>query len=276
MVYYVIEITDHLVGESMNFQDTIIGRPSTVRSQTSLFRNWIEPYDDYTIEEMIRTWQKAELSPRSVTFLLSLACRFFEWRDGERPANASILQRKLSRMVPADPVKALSKENAEKLQNMWALLYPFKELPIFLLGLHAGMRIGEVWRLKWGDIEFLRSSILIRGLTKNGKGRVIPMSYTLEQSLLKITDNLIGAKHLEDIIFRPVKVNQRLKRACREVGIPRITFHQLRHTFATLALESGASIRTVSEVLGHKYLSTTLNTYWNYTNERLDLSFLER
>jgi integrase len=53
------------------------------------------------------------------------------------------------------------------------------------------------------------------------------------------------------------------------------TFHSLRHTFATLALESGRSPLLVSQALGHAKVSTTLDIYWSVSKEKLDLGFLD-
>jgi integrase len=62
----------------------------------------------------------------------------------------------------------------------------------------------------------------------------------------------------------------------RKAGIREdFTFHTLRHTFATLALEAGRSPKLVSTTLGHASLATTLNIYWNSSGESLDLGFLD-
>jgi site-specific recombinase XerD len=81
------------------------------------------------------------------------------------------------------------------------------------------------------------------------------------------------SKNIVPTIFDP---NPLLKEACKRAGIRGdITFHTLRHTFATLALESGASPKLVQLTMGHAKLSTTLDLYWNVCGEKLDMSFLD-
>jgi integrase len=52
-------------------------------------------------------------------------------------------------------------------------------------------------------------------------------------------------------------VTRRFKAACREAGVPEITFHQLRHTFATRLATSGQPLRAIQEFLGHADMKTT-------------------
>ena len=58
---------------------------------------------------------------------------------------------------------------------------------------------------------------------------------------------------------------QMLQRVLKRAGLPRIRFHDLRHTFATLALQNGVDIKTVSGMLGHFSAGFTLDTYAHVT-----------
>ena len=55
----------------------------------------------------------------------------------------------------------------------------------------------------------------------------------------------------------PDSVLHMLQRVLKRAGLPRIRFHDLRHTFATMALQNGVDVRTLQEVLGHDHLNTT-------------------
>ena len=59
-----------------------------------------------------------------------------------------------------------------------------------------------------------------------------------------------------------------LQRALKRAGLPRIRFHDLRHTFATMALQNGVDVKAVQEVLGHEHLNTT-EIYTHIDNEAL-------
>ena len=63
----------------------------------------------------------------------------------------------------------------------------------------------------------------------------------------------------------PDCVNNMLKRVLTRAGIPKVRFHDLRHTFATIALQNGVDIKTVSGMLGHFSAGFTLDTYAHVT-----------
>ena len=62
-------------------------------------------------------------------------------------------------------------------------------------------------------------------------------------------------------------VTRQLHRIQQRAGLPRIRFHDLRHTFATLMLEQGVDVKTVSQMLGHTDAGFTMNTYMHVTTE---------
>jgi integrase len=65
--------------------------------------------------------------------------------------------------------------------------------------------------------------------------------------------------------FKPDRVNRTFNRLSKEAGLPHIRLHDLRHTWATLALRNGTHHKVVQERLGHANISTTLNTYSHVT-----------
>ena len=58
-----------------------------------------------------------------------------------------------------------------------------------------------------------------------------------------------------------------LQRVLKRAGLPRIRFHDLRHTFATMALQNGVDVKTVSSMLGHYSAGFTLDTYAHVTTD---------
>ena len=65
----------------------------------------------------------------------------------------------------------------------------------------------------------------------------------------------------------PDSVLHMLQRVLKRAGLPRIRFHDLRHTFATMALQNGVDVKTVSTMLGHYSAGFTLSTYTHATAE---------
>src|SRR5215475_13525306 len=73
---------------------------------------------------------------------------------------------------------------------------------------------------------------------------------------------------LDKKVFRVEECQKALDRACKKVGVDRITHHDLRHLFATLCIESGVDIQTVSRWLGHKYGGAlAMKTYGHLRHE---------
>ncbi len=114
----------------------------------------------------------------------------------------------------------------------------------------GGFRKNEAANITWGDCDFERGEILLR-ITKNGEVRRVPMIDEMRTLLERLR-----AEQREEAPETPVmkirECQRSLDKACKQVGIPRITHHSLRHLFATISIESGVDIPTVSRWLGHR------------------------
>ncbi len=124
---------------------------------------------------------------------------------------------------------------------------------------YAGLRLDEVRNIKWSDIDIDRETIHIK-TAKGDKERVVFLHKRLIEPL-----RLFGMKEAGPIFIsqRGAKYNKRtiqqiIKSASKKAGIKKnVTPHTLRHSFATHLLESGADIRYIQQLLGHKDLKTT-------------------
>ncbi|HFN3687834.1 TPA: tyrosine-type recombinase/integrase [Enterobacter hormaechei] len=123
----------------------------------------------------------------------------------------------------------------------------------------TGLRLGETRHLRLEDVDWSRKVITLRH-TKNGKLRRVPVC---DKAFVLLTEQ---RQHLgdEDWVFpgkgtdNPVAEPRRLqKRLCEAAGIPPFTIHEMRHTFATKLIESGADIHTVKDLLGHSTIKVT-------------------
>lgn len=262
----------------MNFEDSFYGRPNTIRAYKSLFRNHINPHvgrdHDYTdtyIVRLIGKWKKKGLAQVTQVTLLRILVRYAEFLGKPKP-NVTRFIRSINRSKQEAEVVAFSTDESAKLMETCKRLEP-RFYPTLLLGLHAGLRRGEVFGLVSGDLDFIKGTIKVsksyNGPTKSGKTRYVPMGAELLKSLMNFSTTGIGDK-----LFKLEDPNPKLRRICSHARIPELNFHALRHTYATLALEAGTSPKEVQTWLGHASLSTTINCYWHVVGVNADLSFL--
>ena len=154
---------------------------------------------------------------------------------------------------------------------------------MYYLDLATGMRRGELLGLKWEDIDFDHGIIHIRRQVArlNGTVQEAPLKTKNSYRNISIGDDaveLLKKKREQDngksvYVFpsptggplAPDSVLHMLNRVLERAGLPKIRFHDLRHTFATLALQNGVDIKPVSGMLGHFSAGFTLDTYAHVT-----------
>lgn len=164
---------------------------------------------------------------------------------------------------------------------------------VILLALNTGMRIGEIFVLRWPDIDFEQCTINVqRSLThsntqgmifqepktKGSKRKIsVPGSIMKELKLFKRKQEkyiaLVGSLYEDntELVFaswqgKPFDTKQftrrSFKRMLEKADIEKsFSFHDLRHTHATLLLKDGVNIKVISERLGHSTIAMTLDTY---------------
>lgn len=149
-----------------------------------------------------------------------------------------------------------------------------------VLCLYTGLRIGELLALDWSDIDFEKGLLFVSkschdGNDGNNRVRIIDSPKTrhsqrvipLPKQLLPILKKLKNHSNCKYIIAdgdTPVFVRsyqRSFELLLKKLGIAHKGFHSLRHTFATRALECGMDVKTLSELLGHKNATVTLNRY---------------
>ena len=188
-------------------------------------------------------------------------------------------------------LEVLNITNHKKLMAFVSDNFTFRNLGI-LMCLQTGMRIGEVCALQWGDIDLQKgvvsisktieriyiidsevkhTELIISSPKTQNSHRDIPLSKTLLQ-MLRPLKRIVNDKFFiitnEEKPTEPRTFRNYYKTVLKTLNIPPLKFHGLRHSFATRCIESNCDYKTVSVILGHSDISTTLNLYVHPNNEQ--------
>lgn len=176
-------------------------------------------------------------------------------------------------------ITCFSAEEQQKIEKL-ALNSKKEKLKGIIISLYTGLRIGELLALEWNDIDFSNGLITVNKTcydsteegfrvrktetpkTKSSR-RIIPCPNKLLQ-LVQNMKNATDSKYVISDKGKPIYIRsyqRSFELLLKKAAIPHKGFHSLRHTFATRAIECGMDIKTLSEILGHKNATVTLNRY---------------
>ena len=178
----------------------------------------------------------------------------------------------------------LSVTNHRKILNHIQSHFTFMGLGIYI-SLSTGLRIGEICALKWSDInvtdgiltvnrtieriyiiegEKKHTELVINTPKTQNSCREIPMNKEL-LGMLKPLKKVVNDDYYiltnDERPIEPRTYRNYYKRLMEKLDIPKLKYHGLRHSFATRCIEVGCDYKTVSVLLGHSNISTTLNLY---------------
>ena len=178
----------------------------------------------------------------------------------------------------------LSVTNHRKILNHIQSHFTFMGLGIYI-SLSTGLRIGEICALKWSDInvtdgiltvnrtieriyiiegEKKHTELVINTPKTKNSCREIPMNKEL-LGMLKPLKKVVNDDYYiltnDERPIEPRTYRNYYKRLMEKLDIPKLKYHGLRHSFATRCIEVGCDYKTVSVLLGHSNISTTLNLY---------------
>ena len=156
---------------------------------------------------------------------------------------------------------------------------------LFLLDLCTGLRRGELLALQWDDLDFKTGTLTVNKQVYEVKGQLqmsVPKTRASIRKLvlppgvvevLRQYRETVDSRWMfpspvkEDMPMTPGAVRRRLQIILERAGCKRIRFHDLRHTFATMSLENGMDVKTLSAMLGHVSAATTLDIYTHVTGD---------
>ena len=180
------------------------------------------------------------------------------------------VERKEMNTLPAEQLASFLREAKES--GVYELYY---------IALATGLRRGELLGLKWKDVDLdigiirvqrqvarIDGEVVEAPLKTKNSYRNIPISGDAVEILKTQKKNVAGEYVFPSPNGGPISpdsVGNMLHRVLKRAGLPKVRFHDLRHTFATLALQNGVDIKTVSSMLGHYSAGFTLDTYTHVT-----------
>lgn len=156
----------------------------------------------------------------------------------------------------------------------------------YFLELSTGLRMGEILALTWDDFDPYNRTIQVNKQVQRlkGKNTVLPPKSETSARTIKISNRcvelLLNLKKItpkeSNLIFpSPATgsylsgshITKKLHTMQDAIGLEHIRFHDLRHTFATLSIEKGMDVKTISHMLGHTSAAFTMNTYMHATEQ---------
>jgi integrase len=192
--------------------------------------------------------------------------------------------------LPSDIPRKVEPLTPEQAQHLLTTLKGHELEPLITLALTTGMRHGELTGLQWSDIHFEEGSLSVhRTVNWLGRYKYVEREPKTEQSRRKIVlpafvlqllkehrahqkeirlkagsswqdRNLVFCNRRGGFLF-PDRLLQKFYRVLEDAGLPRMRFHDLRHSAATILLSMGVNIKVVQEILGHSQVSLTLRKY---------------
>lgn len=251
-------------------------RPSTIYNYETQIKKWIHPH-----------WEKLEI--RNISKSDVYETIFEKCKDIVSPNNRKTILKMVKRLfqmavdegvIDRNPCTGVQVKVAEVEQKVLtnseveiflreARITNHKFYSIWALALMTGMRSGELYALKWTDIDFDAKTISVSkqwtsknglGPTKSGRTRIVPIADSLLQFLREL--KVKTPPEQECVLPHPrdwqngeqAKVT---KEFCIAIGVTPIKFHDLRATFITNLLARGESLARVMSLVGHSQLKTT-------------------
>lgn len=266
-------------------------KKSTLSAYTLLIQNHLLPVfgemnhiEEAVVQDFVFRKLDNGLSQKSIKDILIVLKMILKYGVKNKMIEYSQIDIKFPTERERHDIEVLSRADHKKIISHIQDHFTFRNLGIYIC-LSAGMRIGEICALRWRDIDTDSGVINVR--------QTIQRIYLIEANVRRtelVLDTPKTKNSIRDIpmtkdlikLLKPLKrvVNESFfvltndrkpteprtyrnyyKQFMRELDMPDLKFHGLRHSFATRCIESRCDYKTVSVLLGHSNISTTLNLY---------------
>lgn len=274
------------------FDSQVQWSPKNVHENTQTWDNHIIPqFGNTLLEDLsradLRGWvasMSKRLAPRTVDTYFGRFTAFLAWCVEEK-------------LIPSTPAQGVELPKGKKRSNLYLTVDEYFQVRAKLnphyqdamdLAVTTGMRPGELWELRAGDVDVQRRRIhvtrassevngrLVIGDTKTEESRSIPIT----ESMATMLQERVRGKRRTDLVFATARGQQVRQtnfayqywaKALEKTDLPQeLRFYDLRHTAASWAIRSGASVKAVQRMLGHATAVITLEVYAHLFDDELD------
>lgn len=234
----------------------------------------LEAVNYATIDDFVQKMGLKGLSNTSIIYVLATLSKMYSYAVKRQYTNYNPL---LSYDYPRKNAFQYTVLTQEQIENLLEAAKDTDEFPALLLACHYGLRRGEVCGVNTKDIvdnvlHIRRTSTQIKGqrittTPKNDKVRCVKLLDEDRKALAdydrKRKKNKSGTlmRNEDGVTVTPNAINKRLRKHLSELGLPRVRFHDLRHSYATIMMKNGINPKIVSTVLGHSSVDITLDLY---------------
>lgn len=245
-------------------------------TEEQLFRLWLAPHigsipfkdiSEFHMRKIKKAMLDAKKSARTIQYAFAVVRQVWNMarRDKTAAGDCPTIHTKAPKFdnkrlrflsfTEAETLLTALKDRSEQLHN------------IALMSLRTGMRAGEIFKLQWGYIDFARGLLNIVN-TKTKRNRVAFMTDDVKTMLQNVHGH---GKDKNAFVFynskgEPIKeISSSFDRTVKQIGFndgvvdrpQKVVFHTLRHTFASWHIESGTTLYTLKELMGHSTLAMT-------------------
>jgi integrase len=270
-------------------------RPSTSRSYRMIVRRHLNPHlgriqlaklTPAQVQGYLETKLASGLSSRTVAYHHAILRRVLN-----QAVKWGLIARNVATLVdvPRQERYQARALTLEETRQFLAGLHDHRLEALFTVAVAVGLRKGEILGLQWSDVDLDAGTIFVWQQLQwiEGKLQFVPLKTERSRRTIALPAVAVAAlrahkiRHLEErlkagtdwedwgLVFTtphgtpvdPRNLTRTFHGILNQAGLPRIRFHDLRHSCATLLLAQGVDARTIMEVLGHSQISLTLNTY---------------
>ncbi|MGA1842274.1 MAG: site-specific integrase [bacterium] len=260
-------------------------KPSTLEGYQRIIKRLIPVFGDFNIDEITIVGLQSYISDRlrsvkaksvsnEIVVIKEMFKHAYEW--GYLKANPAeclkrprVVRPEIEILDPREIQRLLSIEDHYRIAFKTAIM--------------AGLRVGELWGLQWGDIDFQEASINLRRtlwktqfLTPKSRYSIrrvdIPVDLLYDLKVWKmacpVNDyDLVFPSPEGSLTNHENAVKRHFYRALRKAGLRYVSFHSLRHSNASLRIASGQNIKYIQTQLGHASIKITMDTYGHLFND---------